>query len=167
GTYANPLYFGRPGATGLFPALNQYGGGLGSGMGFGQPSFGTVSVTSLQTTGRGTTTGRTGTATTGGFSGASISARSPISYATVVAVSSSSEPPSGTPAVNSRLRAELQGLLSRTTAIREPSAITLEVVGNTVILRGRVSDEDERRLVEGMVALEPGVHEVRNELEVR
>jgi osmotically-inducible protein OsmY len=33
-----------------------------------------------------------------------------------------------------------------------------------VILRGRVADDDERRLAEGMVRMEPGVREVRNEL---
>jgi osmotically-inducible protein OsmY len=58
-------------------------------------------------------------------------------------------------------------MLARSPSIRQPSAITVEVVGTTAVLRGRVSDEDEKRLVEGMVALEPGVHEVRNELQVR
>ena len=162
-TYANPMYFGRPGATGLFPTQ----GLAGSGLGFGQPSYGAVNVTSLQTTGRGTTSGRTGTASVGGgYTGGAIAGRSPITYATVVSLTPAPEP-SGTPAMNSRLRAELQGLLSRTTAIQQPSTITVEVVGNTVILRGRVSDDDEKRLVEGMIALEPGVHDVRNELEVR
>jgi len=42
----------------------------------------------------------------------------------------------------------------------------VEAQGEVIVLRGRVADEDERRLVEGMVRLEPGVHEVRNELEI-
>jgi hypothetical protein len=166
-TYANPMALGSPMAIG-----NR--GGFGSqATAFGQPSFGTVNITSVQTAGRGTaagragTAGRTGTATVGGFTGGAIGGRSPITYAIVVAPTPSDPASSATPAVNSRLRAELQGLLSRTTAIRQPAAITVEVVGSTVVLRGRVTDEDEKRLVEGMIALEPGVHEVHNELEVR
>ena len=46
------------------------------------------------------------------------------------------------------------------------STVRVEVVGTTVILRGRVADEDERRLVEGMVRLEPGVQVVQNELTI-
>jgi hypothetical protein len=149
-TYANPMYFGRPGATGAFTQ---------GAAGFGQPSYGTVSTTVVQTTGRGANTGRTGSATVGGFTGMTGGTGSPITYATLVRFSAP-------PIVDSRLRADLQGMLSRTTAIRQPSTVTIEVVGDTVILRGRVADDDEKRLVEGMVRLEPGVHEVRNELEV-
>ncbi|MBO0700319.1 MAG: BON domain-containing protein, partial [Zavarzinella sp.] len=138
---------------------------------FGQPSYGQVNTTVVQTTGRGATgaagtTGRTGTGSYGGFSGMN-GTQSPISYATVVAFPDSSGTPAATPGLNPQIRANLQGMLSRTTAIRQPSTVTVEVAGNTVILRGRVASEDEKRLVEGMVALEPGVHEVRNELEVR
>jgi BON domain-containing protein len=161
-TYANPMYFGRPGATGAF---TQGAGG------FGQPSYGTVSTTVVQTTtGRGANTGgygRTGTATAGGFSGMnSAGARSAITYATVVAFPGS-DAGAARPALDSRLAADLQAMLARSPAIRQPAAITVEVAGDAVILRGRVTDEDEKRLVEGMVALEPGVHEVRNELQVR
>ena len=36
--------------------------------------------------------------------------------------------------------------------------------GQAVVLRGQVADDDERRLVENMVKLTPGVNQVRNEL---
>ena len=42
----------------------------------------------------------------------------------------------------------------------------MEAAGNVIVLRGKVASEDERRLVEGMVRLEPGVHDVQNDLEV-
>jgi hypothetical protein len=91
----------------------------------------------------------------GGTTGTNI----PISYATEVRFPAP-------PIVPSQLQLELQGVVNRTSMVRQPANIRVEVAGNTVILRGRVADDDERRLVEGMVRLEPGVHEVRNELTV-
>ena len=44
--------------------------------------------------------------------------------------------------------------------------ITVATDGNTVVLTGAVASDDERRLVENMIRLEPGVHSVRNELQV-
>jgi hypothetical protein len=86
-------------------------------------------------------------------------AESPITYALEVRFAA---PPIATP----RVQAELQDLINRTSQLRQPATVQVEVVGSTVILRGRVADDEERRLVEGMVRLEPGVHEVRNEIEV-
>jgi osmotically-inducible protein OsmY len=40
----------------------------------------------------------------------------------------------------------------------------VEVDGQTVILKGKVPSEDERRLAEGLIRLTPGVRAVRNEL---
>ena len=64
------------------------------------------------------------------------------------------------------LRVDLQAMVSRSSAIRTPANVRVEADGNVIVLRGRVADEDEKRLVEGMVRLEPGVREVRNELEI-
>jgi len=61
------------------------------------------------------------------------------------------------------LQAELRGVLENVSAISSAN-IQVVVAGPTVILRGRVADENERRLAEGLVRLTPGVHEVRNEL---
>jgi hypothetical protein len=151
-SYANPLYPGRPGSTNIAPAAG----------GFGQPSFGNVSTTTTTTPGG--TTGRGGllggTATVNSNYGPVGSVVSPITYAAVVRFP--------TPSIqSSQLQVDLQGLINRTTVIRQAGDVRVEVNGDTVLLRGRVADEDERRLVEGMVRLEPGVHEVINQLTVR
>ncbi|MSR54036.1 MAG: BON domain-containing protein [Gemmataceae bacterium] len=146
--YSNPLYPGRPGSTNI---SNKTVGG------FGQPSFGTATTSTRATTGQ---AGRAGTATARNQNTSNNKANiAPITYAMEVKF----------PApviVPTRLQADLQGLISRTSAIRTPGSVRVEVAGTVVILRGRVSDEDERRLVEGMVRLEPGVHEVQNELTI-
>lgn len=160
-TYGNPLYNGRPGSTNVSPK---------AGGGFGQASFGAVSTTVVSTTG-----GLAGARTAGGVGSASVSRAggigsglgggygggsvSPITYAAQVRFAAP-------PVVPSRLQTDLQGLVSRTSAVRTPGTVRVEVVEDTVYLRGRVADDDERRLVEGMVRLEPGVHVVVNELTV-
>ena len=50
--------------------------------------------------------------------------------------------------------------------VKNPGGIAIEVEGGTVVLKGQVSDDDQRRLVEGMMRLTPGVRDVRNELKV-
>jgi len=69
-------------------------------------------------------------------------------------------PPAPAPA---KLQTELRGVLSRSSMLSSGD-IQIVVNGPTVILRGRVGSEDERRLAEGLVWLTPGVHDVRNEL---
>jgi len=146
--YSNPLYPGRPGSTNL---SNKTVGG------FGQPSFGTTTTTQ-RTTGQ---TGRTGTATVGNRNqnSGNQSNITPITYAMDVKFQAP-------PIVPAQLQTDLLGLVSRTTAIRQPGNVRIEVAGTTVILRGRVADDEERRTVEGMVRMEPGVREVRNELTI-
>jgi hypothetical protein len=164
GTYSNPLYYGRPGGT---TTSMGAGGTQLRGAGFGQPSYGTVTTTSVTTTGAGGLAGRTGTATvgnrgmTGGIGGGIGGANSTpqVSYMATVGFAG---PPMITPVV----RADLQGLLNRSSALSRPGTLRVEAAGDVIVLRGRVANEDEKRLVEGMVRLEPGVHEVRNELEV-
>src|SRR5262245_22007290 len=144
-TWANPLYPGRPGSTNI---SNKTPGG------FGQPSFGAVNAgrTGTATVGRGTGT------TTNSF-GIVVPAQSPITYTLDVRFQA---PPIAAP----RVQADLQGIINHTPHLREPGNVHVEVSGSTVILRGRVADDEERRLIEGIVRLEPGVHDVRNELEV-
>jgi osmotically-inducible protein OsmY len=45
--------------------------------------------------------------------------------------------------------------------------IRVEVDGPTVVLRGTVSDDHERRQAEALARLTPGVRDLRNELSVR
>jgi hypothetical protein len=63
-----------------------------------------------------------------------------------------------------RVRADLQGIIDR--AGRLPSRGNIRVLtdGSTVVLRGGVSNDHERRLAEALVRLTPGVRSVRNEL---
>jgi osmotically-inducible protein OsmY len=44
--------------------------------------------------------------------------------------------------------------------------ITIEAEGSTVTLKGLVESEDARRVAAALVALEPGVSKVKNELTV-
>ena len=148
-TFANPLFPGRPGSSNTAPAAG----------GFGQPSFGNVTTTSNTRTagaGRGAIGG---TASVGSNYGRVTNTNLPIAFATELRFPA---PPIQVPQV----QADLQGLINRTSILKLPSAVRVEVSGNTVILRGRVADDDERRLIEGMVRLEPGIHDVRNELVV-
>jgi len=168
-SFVNPMYYGRPGASST--SMGQGGSQL-KGQGFGQPSFG--NVTTAGTTGTTGLTGtglagRTGTASIGrgltggvgglggGMSGSNTAPQ--VSYAAQVGFRA---PPLSVPVV----RADLQGMVNRSSALSRPGNVQVQAVGDVIVLRGKVADEDERRLVEGMVRLEPGVHEVRNELEI-
>lgn len=151
-SYANPLYPGRPGSTAIAPAAG----------GFGQPSFGTVTTTGGTTTPGGATR-------RGGMAGGTASVNSnygPVG-SVVTPITFAAEVRFPAPAIQApQLQADLLGVINRTSVIRQPGNIRIEVTGNTVILRGRAADDDERRLIEGMVRLEPGVHQVINQLTV-
>ena len=152
-TYGNPLYSGRPGSTNISPL---------SGGGFGQPSFGaTTTGTTGRTTGTNLNAGRMtgGTATVGTNLNAATQSIVPITYTTEIRFPV-------TPIQPPQVQADLQALINRTTALRQPSNVRIEVNGDVVIIRGRVADDDERRLVEGMVRMEPGIRQVRNELTI-
>ncbi len=51
-------------------------------------------------------------------------------------------------------------------ALKTVRDLTVEMDGETAILRGTVDSEDQRLLVERMAKLEPGISEVQNELQV-
>jgi osmotically-inducible protein OsmY len=65
------------------------------------------------------------------------------------------------------MQSELRDLVARSSAFAQLSDVQVHVDGQAVVLKGEVADDRERRLVEGMIRLTPGVREVRNELEVR
>ncbi len=71
------------------------------------------------------------------------------------------------PIVPSQLQANLQQVIARSSSL--PSGRNIQVVmdGPTVVLRGGVASERERRMAESLVRLSPGVRNVRNELEFR
>jgi hypothetical protein len=62
------------------------------------------------------------------------------------------------------------GLKTRFTKIPLPARVrgaTASLEGNTVVLTGEVSSESDKRLVERLVKLEPGVNLVQNDLTIR
>ena len=59
----------------------------------------------------------------------------------------------------------LQGVVARATRLPSRDRIQVLADGETIVLRGQVRDERERRLAEAMIRLSPGVRSVRNELE--
>ncbi|MFO0966995.1 MAG: BON domain-containing protein [Gemmataceae bacterium] len=64
------------------------------------------------------------------------------------------------------LQRNLQTMLDNSAALRKLRGLDVAVDSGTVVLRGAVTSERERKLVEGMVRLTPGVRDVRNELSV-
>jgi hypothetical protein len=126
---------------------------------FGQPTL----YANVNTTGLGTgqlgggRTGTTATQETSGFTTIGIP-RAPA-YVTVLS--------EDTPLVTyspTKLQVDLRAFIDRSSTLRSKKNIQVEVVESTVILRGTVADERERRLAEGMIRLTPGVRDVQNEL---
>ena len=144
--YGNPMYNGRPGTSNASPT---------AGGGFGQPTFGAISTTT--TPNRAANNRNGGTANVNSNYGKVGTTNFPISFVTQVKFAAP-------PIRPTQLQLDLQGIVNRTSALKKPADVRVEVTGSTVILRGRVSNDDERRLVEGMMRIEPGIHEVRNEL---
>src|SRR5262249_57986395 len=68
------------------------------------------------------------------------------------------------PAAPAAIFTDLRGTLDRSNMIANPAGVQVLVEGNNVTLRGAVKDEDEARMIVGMVRLTPGVREIRNEL---
>ena len=153
------MWYGRPASTNY--SMGEPGVRL-QGQGFGQ-----VFTTAARAAAAGAALGgRVGTATanrgmTGGIGGLNggTGQMPEVSYAATIRFTPA-------PVVVPAVRADLQALFDRSSAISQPGSVRVETDGNVIVLRGRVADEDEKRLVEGMVRLEPGVREVRNELEI-
>ena len=64
-----------------------------------------------------------------------------------------------------QVQTEVVNMLATSTSA--PSASKVQATAGefgTVILSGNVTDEDEARLIEGMVLLTPGVKKVKNDL---
>lgn len=157
-TYSNPLYMGRANqisssansASTISSTLQQAVGG------FGQSSFGT-------TTGGTATTGST-RGGMGGSAGSSTRFSVVAPFQTRVAYSASVDFPTR-PSSPSALLTQVRGSIDRSSRLKNPSGIQVIVDGQTVVLRGKVADESERRIAEGLIRLEPGVRQVVNELE--
>jgi osmotically-inducible protein OsmY len=62
---------------------------------------------------------------------------------------------------------DIRSTIQRSDALPSRDKIEVRLDGRNVILRGTVGDDDERRLVEALVRLTPGVDRIVNELQVR
>jgi osmotically-inducible protein OsmY len=71
-----------------------------------------------------------------------------------------------TPSASPDLSATVSRRIQRAPAIRTRSAIDVQIVGRTAVLRGVVATQHDRELAERLASLEPGVSTVQNELEV-
>ena len=71
-----------------------------------------------------------------------------------------------TPVVATGPNLRIQNRLTRIPQLKNPSALTVEMEGRIAVLRGDVSSSHERNLVARLVLLEPGIADVRNELQV-
>lgn len=146
----NPFatYYGSPFVTGLSSA--------GSRVAFGMPLYGNVS----------TVTG------TFNSSAAGLPAQTPVTFSPSAAhraspyVFTAGFPTSRVPA--GRGAEALRAVLARSTSLSSTDSFQIGMDGEgVVVMRGIVSDDHERRLAEGLIRLSPGVHAVRNELQIR
>jgi osmotically-inducible protein OsmY len=72
---------------------------------------------------------------------------------------------SAPPVTATQLQADLSDLITRANGIiSNPTGVQVLTRGNVVILRGEVKDEDEARILEGLVRLTPGVGGLQSEL---
>ena len=72
-----------------------------------------------------------------------------------------------TPIQATTVRADLQDIVSRSSSIMAPGNVSVHAEGSMVVLRGFVANEQERLHVENMMRLNPGVYQVRNDLQIR
>jgi hypothetical protein len=154
----NPLAVGVPTNTATVNANRQP---FPVQLSFGVPVYGTQ---------RGVT-GTTGTASFGpaGYGTAGLTTAAPPSLASGIGVRRA---PAYTtalafdhqPRATEMVRGDLQAILARSSRLPSRDRIRVTMNSNTVVLRGRVTTEHERRLAEALVRLTPGVREVRNEL---
>jgi hypothetical protein len=150
--YGNPIVAGLANATGSQATrfIRPYPATLS----FGQPAYGNAILTG-RTAGQQLTLSSTLPAygaNTGGFPRTPQYVTEPVFDLPV------------RPSLESR-RVELQSVIDRSSRLSSRGNIQVVTEGNVVVLRGRVSNERERRIAEAVLRLTPGVREVRNELE--
>jgi hypothetical protein len=164
--FANPLATGIPGTTGTTstkafgqPLFNISTGGVyNTNTGTGNSGRGNAgggrTGTNFGNTGTGNIA-RSGTTTTFSPSNSFRSNASPYTSRIAFVV---------TPPAREELRADLQRVIAQSSDLPSRNGVSVQVDGDTVVLQGQVSTNEERRLLESIVRLTPGVNVVRNEL---
>lgn len=135
-----------------FGSTASIGGGIGGSTGFGGGTTGLGGTAGLRS---GSTSGMT---FPGGAFGPSIGRTGPIIGSTLIFDRS--------PRIELDRRTDVQDIVARTTAITAPAGVNAALNSGVLYLRGSVKSAGERQLLENMMRLQPGVREIRNELEV-
>ncbi len=73
---------------------------------------------------------------------------------------------SAPPSVTSGPNLQVQNRLARMPQLKDRGSVQVEMQGQVAVLRGEVASQHERDLVARLVLLEPGIADVRNELQV-
>jgi hypothetical protein len=154
GYYANPYYQGTISAQ-----TNATPGG------FGSPLYNVSNSVGL-----GSTRGTTGAAALGGRAGGGLNTTnnniSGIVVPIPVQISYAAQMyfPTPRPAAT-QMQTELKSVIAASSQIANAKGVEVLLdTDNNVTLRGTVKDDDEARLIEGMVRLTPGVGVIKNEL---
>jgi hypothetical protein len=165
--FNNPLGYGVPktGSTSTSTSTGSISPSKSS-VTFGAPLYGTALTTStsagsLGRSGATATTGASGKM--GGYPPANGLAI-PVSKAPVYSIVIGFPTRAPAPA---QLQINLSQVLARSTAMGVDRNIAISTDGPAVVLRGTVGSEHDRRLAEAMARLTPGVHDVRNELQIQ
>jgi hypothetical protein len=165
GYYVNPYRLGLATTNSSMGSLNSSSSTTGSGTnrtssqgGFGQPLYGTTKTPTTTTTG---TTSSVSSAGSTGFN--TVGTRRAPAYTTTLGFTFAQGP--GPVASPGGMQIKLGDVLQRSTMLPGRD-LQVVIAGSTVILRGQVADDNQRRLAEGMIRLEPGVREVVNQIRV-
>ena len=188
--YNNPYYQGRAGvSTGNSTASNTPGG-FGAAL-YGTTGAGSSNTGSGSNTRTGGTTGATaGTASAfggstsgfGGNTGATAGRAGQQSGFGSTTNANSNQQNNGlstgrqiaytatlkfaAPSVTApQMQIDLRGMLDTSSGIADAKAVSVTAAeGGLIVLKGNAKDEDEAKLIEGMIRLTPGVRNVQNEL---
>lgn len=153
--YGNPYYQGRAGLG----TNHATPGGFGAALYNVRSTTGTAAGRGGAAGLAGGLGGRAGGGLNGAGVGRQVVPAQAIAYPAVVKFPVAAVAPA-------QVQSDLRGMLDRTAAsmLSNPAAVRVQVDGGTVTLKGAVRDEDEARLVVGMVRLTPGVRQVTSEL---
>jgi hypothetical protein len=151
-----------PGATSFLGA--NYANPIAMGAGNGTVArFGSVMYTIAGTSQNPTGAANISTANAANQQyGAGYNIRRLPSYAATLAIKDMPPPPTAP-----QVQADIQGMLAQSSQLDSGDRIRVVIDGPAVVLQGQVADDEERRLVENMVRLTPGVYKIRNELAPR
>jgi hypothetical protein len=168
GFYANPMYAGSSGQGGVGVAPGGFGsplytGTTGSGATGARGGRAGTTGASLGAGGMG---GRGGLGSTNTFGALSGSSQTGIVVPIPVQINSAAQIQFSAPPVAApRLQADLRNALDNSSLLPNGrDVLVITDAQNNVTLRGRVRDENEARLIEGVVRLTPGVRVIQNEL---